>query len=367
MGVAFVTGLQGDDPKYYRVIATPKHYAVHSGPELTRHTVNVDVSKHDEEDTYLPAFRAAVVEGKADSVMCVYNSVNGQPGCASDFLLKETLRGKWGFDGYVVSDCDAVADIERGHHYVKTLAEAAAVSLKAGTDNDCADFFGGPADNSDYMKYVDAVKQGLLTEQDIDVTMRRLLTARFRLGMFDPPEMVKYAQTADSEIDSEPHRQLALRAARESMVLLKNDGVLPLSSGIKKIVVVGPLADSVPVLEGNYNGTPSHPVTALDGIRKQFPSAQISFMPGTNFLREETVIPTPMLSTEDGQPGVKAEYYEDGQFAGSPILVRTDRMVDYRPVDDDPYSVVAPEGRQHFAVRWTAFLTPTESGTYTFG
>ena len=177
MAVAFVTGMQGDDPKYLRVVSTPKHFAVHSGPEPLRHTIDVPVSKHDEEDTYLPAFRDAVVEGKARSVMCVYNSVNGQPGCANDFLLKHTLRGQWGFNGYVVSDCDAVADIERGHHYVGTLAEAAAVSLKTGTDNDCADFFTPANGNSDYVRYLDAVKQGLLTEADVDVTLKRLLGA----------------------------------------------------------------------------------------------------------------------------------------------------------------------------------------------
>jgi beta-glucosidase len=199
------------------------------------------------------------------------------------------------------------------------------------------------------------------------VAVKRLFTARFRLGLFDPPEMVKYALTPDSEIDSAAHRQLALRAARESMVLLKNDGVLPLHPDIKKIAVVGPLADSVPVLEGNYNGTPSHPVTALDGIRQQFSSAEITFMPGTNFLREDEVIPTPALSTDEGQAGVKAEYYPDETFTGTPLAVRVDKMIDYQPVEDDPFSVVAPGGRQQFAVRWTGFVTPTESGSYQFG
>jgi beta-glucosidase len=367
MGVAFVTGMQGDDPKYYRVIATPKHFAVHSGPETTRHMVNVEVSKHDQEDTYLPAFRAAVTEGRAGSVMCAYNRVNGEPACASRFLLEDQLRGAWQFTGYVVSDCDAVTDIFSGHHFTKTVEEAAAVSLKRGMDNECADFFGGPADNSDYRKYVDGVKQGLLSENDVDVALKRLLTARFRLGLFDPPEMVQYAQTPDSEIDSAAHQQLALRAARESMVLLKNDGVLPLRPDIRKIAVVGPLADSVPVLEGNYNGTPSHPVTALDGIRRQFSAAQITFMPGTNFLRENEVIPTPALSTDDGQPGVKAEYYSDETFTGTPLAVRVDKMIDYQPVEDDPFSVVAPGGRQQFAVRWTGFVTSPESGSYQFG
>ncbi len=285
MGVAFVTGMQGDDPKYYRVIATPKHYAVHSGPEPMRHFFDVDVSKHDMEDTYLPAFRASVTDGKAGSVMCVYNSVKGQPGCANTFLLQDTLRGKWGFQGYVVSDCGAVEDIQNGHHYVNTMAEAAAVSLKAGTDNECADFAARNKDNSDYVKYIDAVKQGLLSQADLDVSLRRLFMARFKLGQFDPPEMVKYAQISISENDTEAHRQLALKAARKTMVLLKNDGVLPLSATAKKILVVGPLADQIDVLEGNYNGKPSRATTALDGIKKQFPDAKVSFEPGTDFLR----------------------------------------------------------------------------------
>ena len=156
----------------------------------------MDVTKHDMEDTYLPAFRAAVTEGKAGSVMCAYNRVNGEPACANAFLLEDMLRGAWKFNGYVVSDCDAVSDIQRGHHFTETLAEAAAISLKRGTDNDCADFGQKASDNSDYLKYVDAVKQGFLSEKEMDVTMKRLFTARFKLGLFDPPEMVKYAQNS---------------------------------------------------------------------------------------------------------------------------------------------------------------------------
>ena len=211
MGVAFVTGLQGDDPKYFRVISTPKHFAVHSGPEPSRHTIDVQVSKHDMEDTYLPAFRAAVTEGKAESVMCAYNRVNGQPACANTFLLQDQLRGAWKFNGYVVSDCDAIVDIYEGHHFTKSQAEAAAVSLKTGMDNECADFFTIAKDNHDYQPYLDAVKQGLLSEADLDVSLKRLFTARMRLGMFDPPEMVPYAKTPESEIDSAPHRELALK------------------------------------------------------------------------------------------------------------------------------------------------------------
>jgi beta-glucosidase len=247
MGVAFVTGLQGDDPKYYRVVSTPKHYAVHSGPEPSRHSIDIQVSKHDMEDTYLPAFRATVTEGKAGSVMCAYNRVNGEPACANTFLLVDQLRKAWKFEGYVVSDCDAVADIFNGHHFTKSMAEAGAVSLKRGMDNECADFFTKATSNSDYVKFLDAVKQGVLTEKDIDVALRRSFTARFRLGMFDPPEMVKYAQTPESEIDSDAHRELALKTAQESIVLLKNDGVLPFGTQIKNIAVVGPLAESLRV------------------------------------------------------------------------------------------------------------------------
>ncbi len=367
MGVAFVTGLQGDDPKYYRVISTPKHFAVHSGPEPARHSIDVQVSKHDMEDTYFPAFRATVIEGKAGSVMCAYNRINGQPACSNNFLLKDQLRGAWKFNGYVVSDCGAVSDILQGHHFTKTMAEAGAAALKAGMDNECADFFTKVTDNSDYVKYLDAVKQGLLTEGDIDVAVKRLFTARFRLGLFDPADQVRYAQTPDSEIDSEAHRELALKMARESVVLLKNDGVLPLSASVKKIAVFGPLATSVRVLEGNYNGTPSRATTALDGIRKEFAAAGVTYVPGMNFLRQEELIPTSVLSSGDGQPGLKAEYFSGKDFQGTPVLTRVDKNVNLQVFHADSSSLVVPPGIAHVAVRWTGFLTPGESGDYKIG
>ena len=366
MGVAFVKGLQGDDPKYFRVISTPKHYAVHSGPEPSRHSIDVKVSKHDMEDTYLPAFRAAVTEGKAESVMCAYNRVNGEPGCANTFLLKDTLRGAWKFNGYVVSDCDAVVDIFQGHHFTKSQAEAAAISNKAGMDNECADFFTVAKDDHDYKPFVDAVKQGLLSEADIDVTLKRLFTARMRLGMFDPPDMVPYAKTPDSEIDSAPHRQLALKTAQESMVLLKNDGVLPFGPGVKKILVVGPLAESTEVLHGNYAGTASHAVSALEGIRKQFGASQVSYVPGTNFLRPEVVIPTSSLTTDDGKAGLKAEYFA-GEISGSPQVTRTDPGVDLQLFHPNSHAITPPEGLKDFSVRWSGFVVPAESGQYKIG
>ncbi|MGC1452488.1 MAG: glycoside hydrolase family 3 C-terminal domain-containing protein [Candidatus Sulfotelmatobacter sp.] len=367
MGVAFVTGLQGDDPKYFRVISTPKHFAVHSGPETSRHSIDVQVSKHDMEDTYLPAFRAAVTEGKAESVMCAYNRVNGEPACANTFLLQDQLRGAWKFNGYVVSDCDAIVDVYQGHHFVKSQAEAAAVSLKKGMDNECADFFTVTKDDHDYKPYVDAVKQGLLTEADLDVSLKRLFTARMRLGMFDPPDKVPYAQTPQSEIDSAAHRELSLKIARESLVLLKNDGVLPFAASAKKILVVGPLAESTQVLHGNYSGTASHAVTALEGIRKQFAGAKVSFEPGTNFLREHPVIPTSVLSTEDGKPGLKGEYFASSDLGGTPRVVRVDPYVDLQLAHADAHALPVPTGMKDFSVRWTGFLTPTDSGTYQIG
>ena len=366
MGVAFVTGLQGDDPYYFRVIATPKHYVVHSGPEPTRHKADVPASKHDMEDTYMPAFRAAIVEGKAESTMCAYNRINGEPACANPFLLEHTLRGAWKFNGYVVSDCDAVADIYNGHHFTRSLAEAGAVSLKTGMDNECADFFTKAKDNSDYVKFIDAVHQGILSESDIDTSLRRLFTARMRLGMFDPPEKDPYANIPESEIDSAPHREVALKAARESIVLLKNDGTLPVNANVKKIAVVGPLAEQTRVLAGNYNGTPSHATSALDGIRKQFPSAEVTYTPGMNFLRTETVVPANLLTTPDGKPGLKAEYFTD-DLKGTPKVTRVDKTVDLQIFRPDADAITPPEGMRDFSVRWTGFLTPTESGKYNIG
>jgi beta-glucosidase len=287
MGVAFVTGMQGDDPRYYRVISTPKHFAVHSGPEPTRHTADVKVSKHDELDTYLPAFRATVTEAKAGSVMCAYNSINGEPACANEFLLQDQLRDKWGFKGYVVSDCAAVRNIFGGHHYKPTQAEASAISLQRGMDNECIDFTEKVTDDHDYKPYLDAVKQGFLKESEIDVALTRLFTARMKLGMFDPPEMVPYSRIDEKELDSAEHRALALKLANESMVLLKNDGVLPLKTSGIKIAVVGPLADQTKVLLGNYNGIPTHTVSVLEGLKAEFSSDTITYVPGTQFLRKE--------------------------------------------------------------------------------
>ena len=365
-GKAFVTGMQGDDPKYLRTVATPKHFAVHSGPEPSRHEVDVPATKHDMVDTYLPQFRTAIVEGKAESVMCAYNRVNGQPACAQDFLLNDTLRQAWGFKGVVVSDCDAIEDIERGHHFTKTVAEAAAVSLKHGVDNDCSTWTLNVKTDADYQRYIDAMKQNLVPMSVVDESLKRLFLARFKLGMFDPQAMVPFAQVPDSALNSEAHSALALRAARESMVLLKNNGALPLKHSVKRIAVIGPLADQVVPLYGNYNGTPVSAVSALEGIKKQFPEAEVIYEPGTNFLRSGSPVPAAVLKAPDGQLGLLAEFFPSEDYAGTPVMTRIDAGIDYERGRVGGKLVELPKLAQ-YAVRWTGSLTPSESGDYAVG
>jgi beta-glucosidase len=371
LGVAFVTGMQGDDPRYYRTISTPKHYAVHSGPEPTRHSADVKVSKHDEEDTYLPAFRATVTEGKAGSVMCAYNSINGQPACANEFLLVDQLRDKWKFQGYVVSDCGAVQNIFDGHHYKPTQPEASAISLQLGMDNECVDFVDKVTDNHDYVAYVEAVKKGYLKESEIDVALKRLFTARMKLGMFDPPEMVPFTKIDESLLDGPQHRAMARKLANESMVLLKNDGVLPLKTSGVKIAVIGPLAEQTNVLLGNYNGIPTHSVSVLQGLRAEFPNAQIRFVPGTQFLSKD-VSPVPgELLTTDGKPGVRASYYSmKNKFAFGPSATKPTPLVTrMEPGIGVATSALPPEVAKSDAVivSWEATFTPKETGEYDLG
>ncbi|HEU5340657.1 glycoside hydrolase family 3 C-terminal domain-containing protein [Edaphobacter sp.] len=372
MGVAFVTGMQGDDPKYYLAIATPKHFDVHSGPEPTRHFADVDVSKHDMVDTYLPAFRAAVVQGHAGSIMCAYNAINGEPACANQFTLIDQLRDKWGFQGYVVSDCDAVQDIFTGHRYRPTQAQASAISLMRGMDNEC---YGAnatyPKDNSDYKPYIEAVQQGYLPESAVDTALTRLFTARIRLGMFDPPDMVPYTKIPETELNSPAHRALALRLADKSMVLLKNDGTLPLKPGIRRIAVVGPLADQTQVLLGNYAGTPTHTVSLLDGLKTEFPNAKITFVPGIQFLRRDLgeLVPASLLTTPDGKPGLEAQYEVGGSpemFGGvrpKPAVTRVESALDLT-ADNLPSEL---KGKKGFFAEWTGFLNPSETGDYLLG
>jgi beta-glucosidase len=354
VAVAFITGMQGPDPLHPLVTTTAKHFAVHSGPEPLRHGFDAKASAHDLADTYFPAFRAAVIEGHVASVMCVYNAVNGLPGCASPFLLQHTLRDTWGFKGYVVSDCNAVNDIHSGHHYVDSEPAAAAAALKAGMDNECT-VKSGPHEE-DYLKYADALRQGLITQAQVDQAVRRDLTVRFELGLFDPPDPTRALPA--SAVDSAAHRQRALQVARESMVLLKNNGILPLAKAPARIAVIGPLADSVRMLEGNYNGTPSRVTTMVEGIRRQFPNSQILFEPGTaQFLREPVPVPTEALSTDDGQPGLTLQYFDTPEPGGKALLTRRAPTVSLDNSGDAGASYA----------RWHGWLTPTQSGEYTLG
>lgn len=358
LGVAFVKGLQGDDPKYLEVVATPKHYAVHSGPEPERHRFDAAANERDMRETYWPAFRATVMEARAASVMCAYNRVNGEPACASTHLLGDMLRGEWGFDGYVVSDCGAIDDIYKRHNFVKTAEEASALAVKRGTDLECGD---------SYKALVNAVKQGLISEGEIDRALKRLFVFRFRLGMFDPPEIVPYAKIPFSANDSPEHRQLALEAARKSIVLLKNDNnTLPLRKDLKAIAVIGPNADDVQVLLGNYNGTPSRATTPLAGIRSLVSSnTKVLHVVGTT-LTEISAVPVPAanLRGPNGEPGLKAEYFANKTLAGAPVLTRVDPEVSF---DWGMMSPAPGIPADDFSARWTGKLVVTTSGKYRFG
>jgi beta-glucosidase len=367
MGVAYVSGLQGDNPNYYLAIATPKHFAVHSGPEPTRHFADVDVSRHDEVDTYEPAFRAAIVEGKAGSIMCAYNAINGEPACANQHLLQDQLRGKWGFKGYVVSDCDAVRDVAANHRYRPTQAQGVAISVIRGMDNECVTFtsrFGEPVEKA----YIDAVQQGYLPQSTLDTALIRLFTARIRLGMFDPPEMVPYLTIDEKELDSAEHRAQALRLANESMVLLKNDGTLPIKPQVQKIAVIGPLANQTKMLLGNYSGKPTHSVSILDGLKSEFPNAKITYISGIQFLRNDgDPVPDSALSNPDGKPGLRAEYSEpkDGfdSPAGPVLATRIEKNIDLSQ-NSLPSQLV---GKRTIAVQWTGSITSAETGDYLVG
>ena len=357
MGVAFVRGLQGDNPNYLKAISTPKHFAVHSGPESMRHQFNVAASPRDLEETYLPAFRATIEAG-AGSVMCAYNSVDGQPACANDMLLKQHLRGAWKFSGYVVSDCGAVDDIENGHHFAPSPEAAAAAAVKAGTDLDCGD---------EYKALLGAVRQGLISESDIDQAVTRLMAARFRLGMFDAPEKVPYASIRMSENDSAPHRALALKAARESMVLLKNDGVLPFSPKVKRIAVIGPNADSMQVLLGNYNGTPSRATTVLAGMRARFGERNVAYAPGAVLAPGfGLTVPAAVLRPAHGssEQGLRGEYFRGRDLAGPPVATRVDSIINFDFAEAAPLPGLGPA---NFSIRWTGVLIPKATGDYQLG
>ena len=377
MGVAFVTGMQGPNPDRPQVIATPEHFAVHSGPEGTRHQANVYISAHDLEDTYLPAFRAALVDGRAGSVMCAYNRIDGQPACASDLLLKEHLRGAWGFKGYVVSDCDAVKDIADNHKYAPDSAAAVAAAMRAGVDNECnGETLGDTAGLE--TRYREALNRDLITEADVDQSLVRLFTARYRNG--DLPGLAGAPKPLPTSVVGAPeHRRLALAAAERSMVLLKNDGILPLKPGVK-LAVIGPLGDATRVLRGNYSSPLSGPpVSMLEGLKTALGASQVTLVPFGESVTDGDRVPTSALLTPDGNPGLLARYFNPtppmpaqyargtreklvaaAKYQTQPVVTRIEPDVGDRNLD------LARVTDVH-RTEWTGFLVPPESGTYRVG
>ncbi len=357
MSVAFVEGLQGDDPNYYRTVATPKHFAVHSGPESTRHTVNVEPSPHDLEDTYLPAFRATVTEAKAGSVMCAYNAVDGHPACANTMLLQDTLRKAWGFNGYITSDCAAITDVFAGHKFSPDLEHAAVTSVRAGTDTSCG---------NEYSTLVTAAKAGLISEKELDVSVKRLFLARFQLGLFDDAAKIKYAQIPYSADDTAEHRKLALDTAVKSIVLLKNDGILPLKKRTT-IAVIGPNAAALAAIEGNYNGVPSRPVLPLAGMETRFGKmTKVLYAQGSPYVSEMPLpVPRTVFHPASGSMrwGLKGEYFNNIDFRGVPAMTRIDQQVDFDWNAATPHKAI---DAKHFSVRWTGTIQAPAAGDYEF-
>lgn len=351
LGVAFVQGVQGPDPASPKAIATPKHLAVHSGPEAGRNAFDVDVSPRDMAETYTPAFRLALTEGGALSTMCAYNALHGVPACASAALLNERVRARWRFGGMIVSDCDAVGYIESFHNYRLDLPSAAAAALRAGTDLDC-----GPS----YDALPAAVRQGLVSEAEVDTALRRVLGSRAALGIAFGRRS-RWDRIRPDQVDTPAHRALALEAAEKSLVLLTNKDRLPLAAGTR-LAVIGANADSLDVLEANYHGTAAAPVTPLEGIRARFGAARVRYAQGS-VLAEGVAVPVPETAlSADGRPGLRGEYFRGAIAGGRRLLTRQDRVIDF---DWDR----APPARgledRRYAVRWTGQLTPPAPGTYT--
>ncbi len=374
MGVAFVKAMQGDDPKYRKVDATAKHYAVHSGPEADRHHFDVHPDERDLWETYLPAFRALVQEGHVASVMGAYNRVNGESASGSHRLLTGILRERWGFQGYVVSDCDSIDDIWKFHKIVATPEQAAALGVRSGLEINCG---------RTYAALFNAVHQGLVSEAAIDAALRRAMLTRFQLGMFDPPERVRWARIPYSVNQSPAHDALAREAAQKSIVLLKNGGILPLDrSKLKTIAVVGPTADEIMSLLGNYYGTPAAPVTILEGIRAAVaPGTKVLYSRGADLVegREEPRA-APLIEPAFLRPdaastaqGLKGEYFRGRELAGKPVLTRVDPRVAFRWDRGAPTDSMVAQGEMRseaalgnddYSIRWTGKLLPPVSGRY---
>ena len=359
MAVQFIKGLQGDDPKYLKTVATVKHFAVHNGPEPERHEFDALADAKDLWETYLPQFEVSIKEGGAYSLMCAYNRYNGEAACSHKQLLQEILRDGWGFDGFIVSDCGAIKDIHAFHKLTPTPQASSARAVKAGTDLNCGNV---------YPSLVQAVEEGLITEAEIDVSVKRLFTARFKLGMFDPQDQVAYAKIPYSVVDSKKHKELALTTAQKSLVLLKNDNnTLPLSKSLKSLAVIGPNADQWLMLLGNYNGVPSDPVTPLRGIKELLgPSVNVQYAQGAELapgIPMFEVIPSKFLS-HDKKPGLQVEYFDNSLLEGDVVFTETHQNIDSNWSDKAPKEGIDDDD---FSVRWRGELTPDESGRYQLG
>lgn len=360
LGSAFVNGLQGNDPTYLKAAACAKHFAVHSGPEPTRHSDNFNPSKYDLWDTYLPAFKELIVNANVAGVMCAYNAVNTQPCCGNDLLMNDILRKQWNFTGYVTSDCWAIDDFFRYHKTHKDATTAAVDAVMHGTDLECG--------VSVYKTLIDAVKTGLIKEEQIDISLKRLFTIRFRLGMFDPVSMVKYAQTPSSALEAPEHKAHALKMARQSIVLLKNqNNTLPLNKKIKKIAVLGPNADNEISVLGNYNGTPSDIVSVVEGIKEKLgKDVEVIYEKAVNFTNDTLLVHKDIstLYSYDGKPGVKAEYFTNEKLEGSPVLTQIEKEIDhYWQEGSIPFAVVPAT---HFSARYTTVITATKDEVMSF-
>jgi len=360
MAVQFIKGLQGNNPKYLKTVATAKHFAVHSGPEPDRHSFDAQPSEYDFRETYLPAFKMSVQEGNVQSLMCAYNSIRGKACCSNDPLLDAILRDEWGFKGYVVSDCWAISDIYQFHKQTPDASTSSAVSVKAGTDLECG---------NSYPALLDAIKKGLIKEEELNVSLMRLFEARFKLGMFDPPEMVPYSKTPITVLDSKKNQQLAVQAARKSIVLLKNqNNFLPLKKNIKTIAVIGPNANDEEVLLGNYNGTPSNPVTPLQGIKNKIgKSTKIFFERGCDVAEKMPyleVITSDFLftSADRKEKGLKAEYFDNLEWKGK-AREQIDKQIDFKWLKKSSGSIY--DGNR--SVRWSGYIIPSKTGVYQIG
>ena len=353
LGLAFVKGLQGDDPKYLKAVATAKHYAVHSGPEYNRHTFDVSPPLRDVWGTYLPAFEKVIKEGNVQSVMCAYNRFEGSPCCGSDELMLDILRNQWGFQGYVVSDCGAIDNFYRTHKTSPDAEAASAEAVIAGTDLEC----GGS-----YHALIEAIQRGYINENQIDIAVKRLFTSRMKLGMFDPDDKVPYSKIPFSVVESAENRKQSLEMARKSIVLLKNDNhTLPFKEDIKTIAIIGPNADYPVCLLANYKGSPSYIITPLEGIRKKAGNKiKIIYDQGVGFTNDTISTPADInkwLKIDD-KNGFKAEYFNNKDLAGHPVLVQYEKEINCWGAGQ--HQIAGKINATTLSARWTSILTPAK-------